>query len=136
MTEPQKKENGDMPKMPEEIQRIVEQHGEKLAGEGKIPRAAGSEEAKKERLQALMSGKEKAPNQFAEYIIQQLRDTISRGQKMGQRLSVLKAQVKQLEEEGLRLEGVADQYLNDLGRWDTPISESQEGEQNENAQVD
>lgn len=79
-----------------------------------------------ERLQKMLGGQIQAPNEFAEYLVQQLRETMARGQQLAQKLSSHRRQVKTLEEEGLRLEGVADQHLRDLAKWDKPIAPSME----------
>jgi hypothetical protein len=72
------------------------------------------------RLNQMLAGHVEPPNEYAEYIVQQLREVISRGQQIGQRLTACRSQSKTLEEEGLRLEGVADQLLRDLSKWDRP----------------
>ena len=89
----------------------------------------GMPQEQMDRLQKLLSGQVQPPNPFAEYIIQQLRETMAKGQNISQKLVVYRSQVKKLEEESLRLEGVAEQHLKDLAEWDKPLANASEVEE-------
>lgn len=76
---------------------------------------------KETRLRNLLAGQVPPPNEFAGFIIEQLRTTMTQGQQISRKLSQARATVKEFEEEGLRLEGVANQYARDLDKWDKPV---------------
>lgn len=84
--------------------------------------ASAKNQAKKQRLEDLISGRAEPPNEFAAYLITQVRDTLGKGNALSQRISLARRQLEQMEHEALRLEGAAEQCAADLSRWDKPLA--------------
>lgn len=110
--------------------------------EGMIDPQAVRAQIKAERVEKLVKGEVEPPNEFASFIVQQLRETIRKGSLLRQQLIYARAEVKKMEQEAIKLEGAADSYASDLEQWDRPLEPAspktpeEEGAQDETSKTD
>lgn len=115
------KRNNATENLPPEVQEAV-----KKAQNGEAPQhidpTAAAAAAKKQRIGELIAGKVEPPNEFAAYVVSQLRETMGAGRVLANQIKKTRMSLDQMEQESLRLEGAADQHLRDLERWDKPLA--------------
>lgn len=89
----------------------------------KAPKTDAALQKADDRLSRLLTGKETSDIEFVCYMVAKLRETMQAGNAISQRIGNLRAQLRQLEEEALRLEGTATQYARDIRYWDQQAEE-------------
>lgn len=118
-----KKRNHATENVPPQVQAAIEQAQRGSPGVPKtVDPMLAKAEATKKKLGELLSGERESPNEFAAYLVQKLRETIGQGRVAGQKVSQLRLELKETEEEIFRLEGAADRLLIDLEQWDRPLA--------------
>lgn len=87
------------------------------------------QEQRLDRVNQLVAGKVKPPNEFAVFIVGQISKVSKAGEDVYRRLSAARKEVKELEVEGTRLAGIVDQYLMDLEKWDRPVDTKEQSKE-------
>ena len=96
-------------------------------GKGGLPASAidplqAMQAAQAEHFNDLMTGKSTSTNEYAQYILGQLKGLVARGIELSKELTSAHATVSRLEEEARRIEVVANQYAKDLQKWDPKLA--------------
>lgn len=78
------------------------------------------DQARARRLQDLIDGKIPPPNQYAAFIIGQIKTVYEQAGQLDHQLGAAKAQVNSLQQQIVKLVGAAEQYAKDLETWDKP----------------
>lgn len=91
------------------------------------------EKAQEQRLQGLVSGKIKPPNDFVAYLVQKIQKTRTEFIAVQQNIRELSIRTQQMKERALVLQGENNTYLEDIKHWDKKI-ESPSDEDGENKQ--
>lgn len=117
---------GPAKNMPSSVKNMVDQVQRNM-NRGKtlkeaVDPATLKKEAKKRQFEELLSGQREAPNEFAGYLVAQLRETMRAGGVLAQQIKTTRLQLEQMEQEALRMEGAAEQHLRDLEQWDKPLA--------------
>jgi len=72
----------------------------------------------RQRMDDLLAEKTAAPNKFAEYILQRMRDIRIERDMIMQKLRQVEQTADQLDKSRIALEGRFSGYVDDLRRWD------------------
>jgi len=71
----------------------------------------------KERLGALLSGKEEPSNEFTAYLVEQLRVGNAEFRQVQQAIQELNQRLAQLQKRAIQLQGEQNKYVQDIMRW-------------------
>lgn len=88
------------------------------------------------RLQQLIKGDVEPPNEYAAFIVRQVREVMANGRTVAQQIEQAQIFLEERNRDAQKLAGAVEQYLLDLKAWDHAVespsagNESAEGEKN------